>query len=143
MLDGVRRQRKKVRADGNDMKKRATAGVVVIVVLGAALAWYINAQRPTDTHPSMVELPVREAVVEEPPPPEYPIETAQAPAETQPEPLAEPEPLPSLAESDAEMTTALVGLLGAGPVDAWFVTEQFIDHAGAATGGQVPRCGRG
>ena len=38
MLDGVRCQRKKVGADGNDMRKKATAGVVVIVVLGAVLA---------------------------------------------------------------------------------------------------------
>jgi hypothetical protein len=101
---------------------------VVIVVLGAALAWYVNARRPTDVHPSVVDLPLQPAAVEEAPPPEYPIETAQVAAASEPEAPAAPEPLPALAESDAEMTTALVRLLGAGPVDSWLVTEQFINR---------------
>jgi hypothetical protein len=112
------------------MKRHATAWVILLVVLGAAAVWYLNARQPVGPHPSAIDLPQDPVAEPVPQEPEYPIEVAQPeagpdePIETAPL----PEPLPALAESDPYMVAVLVDLLGAGPVEALLMTEQFVSR---------------
>jgi hypothetical protein len=125
------------------MKRHATAWVVLIVVLGAALVWYFNASQPVGTHPSAIDLPSEPAVADPREVAEYPIEVVEdePPPDAAADMAPEPEPLPALEDSDPYMTDALVGVLGADAVAEWFLTEQFISRVVATvdslTGRQV------
>lgn len=112
------------------MKRHVTVWVVLVVVLGAALIWYFNARQPVGPHPSAIDLPQGPVAEPVPPKPEYPIEIVQ-PEVGPDEPIEAappPEPLPALADSDPYMVEALVDLLGAGPVEALLMTEQFVSR---------------
>ena len=93
--------------------------MVLIVLLVAAGVWYVISRQPDGTHPSVVDLPEVSPVTDEPVA-EFPVEEIQPRAESVPE----PEPLPSLGESDPVMIEALAGLVGPESLDAYFVMER-------------------
>jgi hypothetical protein len=111
--------------------KSTTAGILVVVALAAAAAWYLNARQPVEGHPSTTETGTIE-IAPEPSRPvvEYPIESVRPETEVTVEPLPEvvPEPLPDLAASDSVMVELLNDLLGSEALLEFFVTEQFINR---------------
>ena len=102
--------------------KKAAPWIVLLVVAGAVVAWYYYQQEPPEEHPSVVTLPVLEEATLEPEI-SYPVESISVAAE---EP--EPEPLPTLAQSDKPMIEALAGLVDSGLVESHFVSEQVISR---------------
>jgi hypothetical protein len=104
--------------------------IVVLLVLGAAAAWYWSVQRDQQE--------IREATVLPPPTvapePEirHPVENIQAPPIPEAEPEAEPKPLPEplapLAESDSVMRAEAEELLGPGPVEEYLVKEMLVSR---------------
>jgi hypothetical protein len=103
------------------MKK--TAPFILLILLFAVAAWYSFIKQPDPVH----ELP--------PPslPPVTPVEIQQATAEaedgtTDHEPVALPEPLPPLNESDAEVKQALVEIAGTDPLAEYLVKNQLISR---------------
>ena len=105
--------------------KQTTVWVLIILVLAAAVAWFLNARQPVTGHPSTLETPP--AIVVEPLEPvvEYPVEDILPEALEEPAEI-EPEPLPELSASDRVISEVASGLLGADVVAGWFMTEQLI-----------------
>ena len=108
--------------------KQTTVWVLIILVLAAAAAWFLNARQPVTGHPSTLETPPAMAVEQPEPVVEYPVEdilpeAVEEPVEIEPEP---PEPLPELSASDRVISEVAAGLLGADVVAGWFMTEQLI-----------------
>ena len=103
--------------------RKTTLWLVLIVLLGAALAWYFTSWEPAGKHPSVIAMPEALPVIEEPAV-EFPIEELQPPADT----IPEPEPLPSFEDSDSAIIEALSGLVGVESLDTYFVLEQVISR---------------
>lgn len=133
---------------------RAQAGnallwiVLLLAIAGAAyLYFYVlreDAEEPPVRAPSMPEISLPERQPAPEPEPEVNDEpVVQVPTEEVSENL-EPieEPLPSLAESDADSLEAARALLGDSAVRNWFVTEalipRFVATVNALTGDEVP-----
>jgi hypothetical protein len=95
--------------------------IVLFVIAGSIGAWYFSTWETTQDHPSVVTL--SPSVVDESPPQEtYPVIDI-------PLPLAPvPEPLPSLADSDAEISEKLSGLIGPELLGSHFILEQVISR---------------
>jgi hypothetical protein len=111
--------------------KNSTLLVLLILLLGGLGAWYWSMQQEKQAGGEVQSRPLIEAppAVQPDPVVSHPVEAIELPVE-EPEPLPEPEPepLPALADSDAEMTEALTGVAGAGPVQTFLVPEGIISR---------------
>ena len=98
--------------------------ILAIVVVAAAIYYFYFRDKPgpvtepAPPPPARIELPAQPEPEPEPPP-EYEPEPFDAEA-------VETEPLPDLADSDAEVSEAAVGLMGAAPVQSWVVNEGIL-----------------
>jgi hypothetical protein len=99
--------------------------LIILVVLGVAVAWYLYQRPAPEVHPSVASLP---KMVEQGPPaqPQYPMEALE-PAQG-----SQAEPVPPLAESDEAVIRALGEWLDAGTLDALLVREQIIPRVVAS-----------
>lgn len=119
-----------------DKPSRLPEALIVLLVLGVGgyLAW--NHFKP-DREPTPVSAPVPNAAVPATPLPATPAEPAiQHPLEPSTDVTAQP--VPALAEADAYVRDALVGLLGRDAVVGWLLTEGFVRRA-VATVDNLPR----
>lgn len=119
------------------MKK--TAPFLLLIVLFAAAAWYSFTREPDVAH----ELPTAHlppAIPVKTQPPEIQPEDKLAYDEAEPETL--PDPLPLLNASDPEITQALTGIAGAGPLAEYLVKSEvisrFVATVDSLTSRQVP-----
>ena len=97
-------------------------GLILIAGLGALAAawffWLAPPPAPAAAQPDPVaEAPAPVAEPSAPPPaPDYPV----------PPPAPDVPPLPAIDDSDSAFRTALVGLPGAGPLEAWLIPDLLI-----------------
>ena len=123
--------------------KQTTVGVLIILVLAAAAAWFLNARQPVTGHPSTLETPPAMAVEQPEPVVEYPVEdilpeAVEEPVEIEPEP---PEPLPELSASDRVISEVAAGLLGADVVAGWMLGASSVAIAGLLCSALMSRQG--
>lgn len=123
--------------------------VVLLAAIAAAAYFYFfilqeDKQEPVVRAPSIPQIAIPEKQPPPEPEPEYPPEPETQVVEPQaPEPQSPPEdPLPSLAESDAESLEVAKSLLGESAVRNWFVSEALIPRlvatVDAMTGDELP-----
>lgn len=119
--------------------KKAVPIVVLVLLFGAA-AWWFLTKSPEPVHelpPSQVTAAQPGVEQQQPPPEEAVVES-----ETGVEPEVAPEPLPDLAESDAEVTQDLADIAGTARVADYLLADQVISRAVASidslTSRQVP-----
>ena len=101
--------------------KKAAPWLFLLILAGGFAAWYLSQRPPPEQHPSVMtpaELP--ETTLPEQP--TFPV--VSGPEEAVPE----PEPLPSLAQSDAAIAEALSGIVGAERLGSVFILEQMISR---------------
>jgi hypothetical protein len=116
----------------NAMIWRIAAGLVVVIIAGAGVWWYLHrASKPAASAQVAATAEPAPAPAAAPPPAiEHPVAPA-ADAATAP-------PLPPVADSDPALTTALQGLIGAAAVKTWLVPEQ-VARRFVATVDNLPR----
>ena len=101
--------------------KKATPWIVLLVILGGIAAWYFFGLKTAEDHPSVVSLP----------PPEVSQPKPQATFPVEQIPVQDPEPtlqLPTLSESDQQLTERLAMLVGPEALGTYFVLEQVINR---------------
>lgn len=122
------------------MVMKKSAPIIFIIILFAGAAWYSFMKQPDPVS----ELPPPQIApalpaTEYQPPPEADDDVY---AETEPEPVTLPEPIPALAESDPEVTRALADMAGSEPLTQYLVRDQIISRLVASidslTSRQVP-----
>jgi len=122
------------------MVMKKSVPIIFIIILFAGAAWYSFMKQPDPVS----ELPPPQIApalpaTEQQPPPEADDDVY---AETEPEPVTLPEPIPALAESDTEVTRALADMAGSEPLTQYLVRDQIISRLVASidslTSRQVP-----
>lgn len=119
--------------------KKAVPVVVLVLLFGGA-AWWSLTKSPEPVHelPPPQVAPVQPAVEQ----PQTAPEDTVVISETEVEPEAAPEPLPELADSDAEVTQDLADIAGTARIADYLLVDQVISRAVASidslTSRQVP-----
>lgn len=119
--------------------KKAVPVVVLVLLFGGAAWWSLTRPpEPVDELPPPQVAPAQPAVARTLPP----VEDAVVIDEVEVEPEAVPEPLPELAESDAEVTQDLADVAGTARVADYLLVDQVVSRAVASidslTSRQVP-----
>lgn len=122
----------------SEKPSRLPETLIVLLVLGVGgyLAWDHFKLAP---EPTPASAPVPTTAVPATPLPTTPAEPAiQHPVEPPTDTTAAAQPMPALADADAYVRDALVGLLGRDQVLTWLLTEGFVRRA-VATVDNLPR----
>lgn len=106
------------------------AGMVAAVAAAVGGYWYLT-RTPAIAPPPPPAAKAEEPPTPAPPPIEHPVEAVQPPA-------PQAEPLPSLAESDPALLTALANLIGAQRVQDWLYPDTLVRRF-VATIDNLPR----
>ncbi len=119
--------------------KKAVPVVVLVLLFGGA-AWWSLTKSPEPVHePPPPQITPTQAGAEQPQP--APEETVVI-SETEVEPEIAPEPLPELADSDAEVTQELADMAGTARIADYLLVDQVVSRAVASidslTSRQVP-----
>ena len=107
--------------------------LIVLIVIGAAGAWYWSVQVDRKAVQETRVLPPEPVKPDSGPRPEdirHPVPEPRT--EPEPESGPPPEPLPSLAESDEAVAGVLESMLGDESFERWFIRDMLISRAVAS-----------
>ncbi len=99
--------------------------ILLLLLLFGAAAWYFFIAEPAEVHelPTSLLLPVKTTAE-----PQTPTEPEDIEVYIAPEPEIVPDPLPSLNESDPEITQALAAMVGAKALQTYLVKSDVISR---------------
>lgn len=102
-----------------------TIPILLLLLFFGAAAWYFLMAEPAEVHelPSSLLVPVKTTAE-----PQIIPEPKDIEAYVEPEPEIIPDPLPSLNESDPEITRALAAMVGAKALQAYLVKSDIISR---------------
>jgi len=119
--------------------KKAVPVVVLVLLFGGAAWWFLTkSPQPVEEAPPPPVTPAQPQTAQSQPAPEETVVYS----ETEVEPEVAPEPLPELAESDAEITQDLADIAGTARLADYLLADQVVSRAVASidslTARQVP-----